>query len=101
MKRQTKTQMATVLAGVLAFWSCGSAEQRPPGMALVPAGRHTPLFRSESEPKDVSVPAFLLDEYPVTNAEFVEFVRANPKWRRSQVKRPFADADYLKAGAGD
>jgi sulfatase modifying factor 1 len=101
MKRQTKNQMATVLAGVLAFWSCGLAEQRPPGMALVPAGRYVPLFRSENEPKDVSVPAFLLDEYPVSNAEFLEFVRANPRWRRSQVKRLFADTDYLKAWADD
>jgi formylglycine-generating enzyme len=73
----------------------------PPGMALVPAGRYTPLFRGENEPKEITIPAFLVDVHPVTNAEFLEFVRAHPKWRRSQVKRLFADTDYLKSWAGD
>jgi formylglycine-generating enzyme required for sulfatase activity len=101
MRHQTKTRIATALAGVLVFWSCGSAEQRPPGMALVPAGRYTPLFRSEQEPKEIPVPAFLLDVLPVTNGDFLEFVRANPKWRRSQIKRLFADDDYLKLWRDD
>jgi formylglycine-generating enzyme len=101
MKLQAKTQMMSALAGVLAFWSCGSSEQRLPEMALVPAGRYTPLFRSEKEPKEVAVPAFYLDVFPVTNGDFLEFVRAIPKWRRSQVKRLFADEEYLKRWAGD
>lgn len=106
MRHQAKTQIATVLAGVLAFWSCSSAEQRaagysPPGMALVPAGRYTPLFRSEKEPKEIPVQAFLLDVLPVTNGEFLDFVRANPKWRRSRLKRLFADEDYLKLWTDD
>lgn len=42
-----------------------------------------------------------MDINPVTNAEFLEFVRANPKWRRSQVKRLFADEAYLKHWRGD
>lgn len=70
-------------------------------MALVPAGRFTPLFRGENDLKDVPVAAFLLDVYPVTNAEFLDFVRADSKWQRSQVKRLFADAEYLKGWAGD
>jgi formylglycine-generating enzyme required for sulfatase activity len=106
MKRQTKTRFATVFVGVLAFWSCGSVAERPaehssPGMALVPAGRYTPLFRGEKEPKEIPVQAFLLDVLPVTNNEFLDFVRANPKWRRSQVKRLFADGEYLKAWKDD
>ena len=78
-----------------------AAASLPPGMVVVPAGRFTPLFRAESEPKEVSVPAFLMDAHPVTNAEFLEFLRANPKWRRSQVKRLFADVDYLKSWQND
>jgi len=70
-------------------------------MALVPAGRYTPLFRSEKEPKEIPVPAFFLDVLPVTNGEFLDFVRANPKWRRSQVKRLFADEEYLKSWTSD
>jgi sulfatase modifying factor 1 len=69
------------------------------GMALIPAGSYTPLFIRDAEP--VSVDAFYLDKTPVTNAQFLEFVRAHPEWRRSQVKSLFADAGYLKHWAGD
>jgi sulfatase modifying factor 1 len=78
-----------------------SLQATPAGMVLVPAGSFTPLFRADADPKTVSVPAFYLDVSPVTNADFLEFVKANPKWQRSQVKRLFADPDYLKAWSGD
>jgi formylglycine-generating enzyme required for sulfatase activity len=73
----------------------------PPGMVLVPLGRYAPLFRSEKDPKEIKVGAFLLDVAPVTNADYLEFVKANPKWRRSEVKRLFADENYLKSWADD
>lgn len=94
-----------LIALALAIWSHSWAGEPhaavPQEMALIPAGRYTPLFRGENEPREVSVSPFLLDVCPVTNGEFLEFVRANPKWRRSEVKRMFADADYLKGWAGD
>src|SRR5688500_10553173 len=75
----------------------GLVELVPPaGMTLVPSGRYEPLFRSEKDPKEVTVEAFLLDVAPVTNAEYLEFLKASPKWRRSEVKRLFADENYLK-----
>ena len=73
----------------------------PPGRAIIPAGVYRPLFRSDSDPKEIPVKAFALDIHPVTNAGFLDFVRANPRWRRSQVKRLFADENYLKHWAGD
>jgi formylglycine-generating enzyme required for sulfatase activity len=81
--------------------SVGREPGAPAGMVRIAEGTYAPLFRGENDPKEVPVPAFFLDAYPVTTAEFVEFVRANPKWRRSHVKRLFADADYLKTWAGD
>src|SRR6266536_5413818 len=73
----------------------------PVGMALISDGAYRPLFRAENDPKEVPVPAFFLDVYPVTNGGFLEFVRATPRWRRSRVKRIFADESYLKDWAGD
>lgn len=73
----------------------------PPGMAVIPAGVFKPLFRGENELKEITVKPFLLDILPVTNQDFLEFVRANPKWRRSQVKRLFADESYLKHWSED
>ena len=36
-----------------------------------------------------------MDVYPVTNQEYLAFVKAYPKWQRSSVKRLFADESYL------
>ncbi|HMJ91121.1 MAG TPA: hypothetical protein VK530_14960 [Candidatus Acidoferrum sp.] len=49
----------------------------PHGMVLVPAGHYAPLFHTKKEPKQIPVPAFLLDVIPVTNGEFLDFVRVN------------------------
>jgi len=71
------------------------------GMVPIPAGVYEPLLRGQDEPAQVAVPAFLLEVRPVTNADFLAFVRANPKWRRSVVSPLFADAGYLAHWAGD
>ena len=71
----------------------------PAGMALIPAGVYTPLYIKDASER--SVRDFLLDIRPVTNADYLEFVREHPKWRRSQVKALFADEAYLKHWNGD
>jgi formylglycine-generating enzyme required for sulfatase activity len=106
MKRRLANSCANALLAALALWGvapcpAAPAETPPAGMVLVPAGRYTPLFRAEKDPKDIPVPAFFLEVLPVTNGDYLEFVRANPKWRRSQVKRLFADPEYLKRWRSD
>jgi formylglycine-generating enzyme required for sulfatase activity len=73
----------------------------PTNMAQIPAGTYSVAFREENDAKTVQVKDFLIDIYPVTNEDFLNFVRANPAWRKSQVKRLFADENYLRAWAGD
>lgn len=75
--------------------------ETPASMVAVPAGEHRPLFLLPDEPKTIRVARFALDKFPATNGDFLEFVRANPRWRRSAVKRLFADANYLKHWTGD
>jgi formylglycine-generating enzyme required for sulfatase activity len=67
----------------------------------IPAGIHRPLYPGKNEPKEVPVQAFLLEQHPVTNAQFLEFVIQNPDWQRSQVRTLFADANYLVHWNGD
>jgi len=43
----------------------------------------------------IKVPGFLLQEHPVTNAEFLAFVRANPQWQRGATPAAMAGGDYL------
>jgi formylglycine-generating enzyme required for sulfatase activity len=70
-------------------------------MVMVPAGTWSPLFRLPGEPRRSPVAAFWIDSAPVTNERFLEFVRLHPRWRRSLVKRLFADDTYLQRWAGD
>ena len=42
-----------------------------------------------------------MDVYPVTNKEYLKFVKENPKWKRSKVISLFADKTYLINWASD
>lgn len=69
-------------------------------MVTVRAGQYNPFFITKSD-KPIKVAAFKMDESPVTNLEFLAFVKANPKWSRSQVRPLFADSNYLKHWESD
>jgi len=86
---------------VLAAAAATLAAAQPPGMVLIPAGAYAPLLRGPADPDRVPVAAYWLDERPVTNGEFLAFVRANPRWRRSAVSPLFADAHYLARWSSD
>jgi len=43
----------------------------------------------------VRVASFRMDRTPVTNGQFMAFVRARPEWRRDRVVSLFADGEYL------
>lgn len=97
----SKTIQRICLAAVLVCATAVSAVEPIPGMVRIPDGVYRPFFRGAGDPKEVPVKAFALDIYPVTNGDFLEFVRSNPQWRRSQVKRLFADEFYLQNWTSD
>lgn len=70
------------------------------GMVKIPAGKYT-SFLGEKDAKQVAVKAFYLDPKAVTNAEFLEFVKANPKWAKSKVSKLYAEGGYLKHWKSD
>jgi formylglycine-generating enzyme required for sulfatase activity len=74
--------------------------ENPPGMRTVGPGEYRPLYAASPAESVVPVNAFFLDVKPVTNADYLAFVRANPKWRRDRVSRLFADGGYLRHWAG-
>jgi formylglycine-generating enzyme required for sulfatase activity len=71
----------------------------PAGMVLVPGG----TFKMGSETGDederpvhaVRFEPFFMDQAPVTNAQFFEFLQARPEWRRVAADRARVDRDYL------
>lgn len=91
--------MFNYVAIILISCSVMALADVPPGMVKIPAGSYTPLYVKDAKTR--AVEAFLIDAKPVTNAEFLAFVTEHPKWRRSQMKRLFADEAYLKHWAGD
>ncbi|GGG99062.1 hypothetical protein GCM10011416_16640 [Polaribacter pacificus] len=62
-------------------------------MVPIKGGEYTPLYGREGV--KVQVADFLMDVYPVTNDDFLKFVKENPTWRKSKVIRLFADERYL------
>jgi formylglycine-generating enzyme required for sulfatase activity len=80
---------------------CMGEELAPPGMARISHGLFRPFYLAQSSSNEIPVKTFYLDKLPVTNEDFLFFVRAHPQWRRSQVKRLFADDSYLKNWADD
>jgi len=68
---------------------CASA-----GEMFVPAGRHKPFFKSAGN-REVPVAPMCLDVAPVSNAQYLEFVRTHPEWRRSRIDRIYAEPNYL------
>lgn len=68
-------------------------------MRIIKAGAYKPFYGSDTAM--VQVADFMIDEHPVTNGQFLSFVKANPQWQRSHVKRLYADSNYLKDWQSD
>lgn len=88
-------------AGMLLLVLCGWALAAAQPMVRIPGGVYNPFLVTGKGPSKITVRSFELDEHAVTNAEFLQFVRANPRWQRSKVVRIFADSNYLKHWRGD
>lgn len=65
-----------------------------------PKAIYTPVFKDPGETDRIVGPLFV-DETPVTNKEFLEFVRANPEFSRSRVPALYSDEGYLSHWVGD
>jgi formylglycine-generating enzyme len=91
--------IARPFASIAAVLLCAAASGTE--LLPIPAGIYQPLFVGENDLKEIPVSQFLLANAPVTNGEYLDFVKANPAWQRSRVKRLFADENYLKHWAGD
>lgn len=49
----------------------------------------------------IKVESFYMDDSPVTNSEYLIFLKKNPQWARSKVLRLYADSTYLKHWKND
>ncbi|MEZ4792473.1 MAG: formylglycine-generating enzyme family protein [Gelidibacter sp.] len=77
------------------MFSYGQSED----MVRIKGSRYIPLYGRDSTV--VEVKDFDLDVYPVTNTEYVDFVKKHPKWQKSKAKKLFADGTYLRNWEND
>jgi sulfatase modifying factor 1 len=73
-----------------------SATQQQPGTRHVGPGLYKPFYPANAKQTVVPLRGFWLDVLPVTNAQFLAFVKANPRWQRGRVAKLFADPSYLQ-----
>ncbi len=69
------------------------------GYVKLPGGNFRSALRYEDR-NLVRVAPFRLMEVPVSNADFLAFVRKNPKWQRGKAATVFAEKRYLQHWAG-
>ncbi len=68
-------------------------------MVSIKGASYIPLYGRDS--LLVTISDFQMDVYPVTNEQFLKFVKETPKWQRSKIKKIFADANYLSNWESD
>ncbi|MCB0272481.1 MAG: formylglycine-generating enzyme family protein [Bdellovibrionales bacterium] len=101
MLHQLATKVFRILI-IFLFVSGGALAKGPPDTVVLPDGEYRPLLKVSEDPsKRIPVQAFELDVYPVTNLEFLQFVKNHPKWKKSNVLSLFAGSEYLQLWEGD
>jgi formylglycine-generating enzyme len=78
-----------------------SGKPRLTKMNFISGGYYKPLFKEDNIQKQEFINSFYMDAKPVTNAEYLEFVKDNPDWRRSNIKNLFSDRNYLRKWKSD
>jgi formylglycine-generating enzyme required for sulfatase activity len=68
-------------------------------MVKIKGGEYIPLYGRDS--MKVSINDFSIDVYPVTNKEYLDFVKKYPKWQKSKAVKLFVDESYLRDWKSD
>ncbi len=72
----------------------------PEDYAAVPGAAFSSALRYEDAAQGAKVAPFMLMRRPVTNADFLNFVRAHPEWQRGRAPVALAEPRYLSHWGG-
>ncbi len=80
----------------------------PPDKAFFRAGSFFTMGSWEKDAETDEKPqhlvfldAFYIDKYETTNAQYKEFIDANPQWQKNRIPKKYHDGDYLKHWSGN
>lgn len=62
---------------------------------FIKEGIYVPFFQDKNE-GDQKIGRLIIDKFPVTNDDFLRFIKSHPEWRRSLRKEIFAGPSYLE-----
>lgn len=93
-RRRARLRAGTALALVLAATGAMPVAAAPQ-YKDIPATAFTSIIDDALGSAPRPLAAYAMRSEPVTNAEFLAFVRANPQWQRGQAPSVFADQGYL------
>lgn len=97
MSVKAKIKYLIFTSVMLVSYTVGAQDTK---MVSIKEGSYIPLYGS-ADKKPVQVAAFKMDIYPVTNAQFVTFLKENPTYDRSRIIGLYADKSYLSAWKSD
>jgi formylglycine-generating enzyme len=63
----------------------------------IPSGTFNSVLANDADTAPVSIAPFAMRATPVTNGEYLAFVKANRPWQRGKTPATFADGTYLHA----
>ena len=64
---------------------------------VIPSGKIASVLANDADTGPASIPAFAMRATPVTNGEYLAFVKTNRAWQRGRAPASFADGTYLHA----
>ncbi|MEO7072789.1 MAG: formylglycine-generating enzyme family protein [Rhodanobacter sp.] len=84
-----------LLLGLLATPVSASRALEGPAYVALPGGTFTSVLPADGKSASAQVAPFRLRTTPVTNAQFLAFVKRNQQWQRGKIAAAFADDRYL------
>ncbi|WP_394974642.1 formylglycine-generating enzyme family protein [uncultured Croceitalea sp.] len=82
----------------------GNSQSEEEGVVKILKGTYTPMYtNTEISEGQVSVNSFYIDKYPVTNEDFLDFIKSEfgKKWKKSKATALFVDENYLSNWEND
>lgn len=78
------------------FFSSFLSSLQADSMVFIKGGEFVPLYGLPKEKDFVRISSFYIDEYPVTNKEFFEFLKKRTAFQKGRISGLYADKEYLK-----
>lgn len=95
-----RRRLTYLLLGLLLAGPNHAADGMPSNYRPLPGGTFASVLPADGKTAPAVLKPFRLRAEPVTNAEFLAFVKTHPAWRRDRVPPVFADGRYLSQWIG-